>query len=54
MKEPYSLSAKEIVEKIRGRELKAEDCVHSIFNRIEEVEGRVNAYVTLTKELALQ
>ncbi len=54
MKKPHSLSAKEIIEKVRGGELKAEDCVLSIFNRIEEVEGRIHAYVTLTKELALQ
>jgi aspartyl-tRNA(Asn)/glutamyl-tRNA(Gln) amidotransferase subunit A len=54
VEEPYSLSAREIVEKIRLQELRAEDCVVSIFKRIEEVEGRIHAYVTITKELALQ
>jgi aspartyl-tRNA(Asn)/glutamyl-tRNA(Gln) amidotransferase subunit A len=54
MEEPCHLSARETLKKIRLQELRAEDCVFSIFNRVEEVEEQIHAYVTLTKELALQ
>jgi aspartyl-tRNA(Asn)/glutamyl-tRNA(Gln) amidotransferase subunit A len=52
--EPYSLSARETVEKIKDGELRAEDCVLSVFKRIEDVDERVHAFITLTKDSALQ
>jgi len=48
------LTAKEIVEKIRSKEVTAEECVLSVFERIREVEGRVRAFVTLVEEEALR
>ena len=48
------LTAKEITEKIREKEVTAEECVLSVLERIQEVEGRVRAFVTLVKEEALR
>jgi aspartyl-tRNA(Asn)/glutamyl-tRNA(Gln) amidotransferase subunit A len=50
----HSLTAKETVEKIRGKETTAEECVLSVFERIHRLEDRVNAFVTLVEEEALK
>jgi len=54
MKKPYQLSARETVEKIQDGELRAEECVLSVFDRIEKVDRKVHAFITLTKDFALQ
>lgn len=52
--EPYLLTARETVEKIKGRELTAEECVTSVFGRIGDVEERVHAFVTLIEDRAMK
>ncbi|MFQ6074601.1 MAG: Asp-tRNA(Asn)/Glu-tRNA(Gln) amidotransferase subunit GatA [Candidatus Bathyarchaeia archaeon] len=52
--EPYLLTARETVEKIRSRELTAGECVASVFGRIGDVEDRVHAFVTLTENRAVK
>ncbi|AGB42176.1 glutamyl-tRNA(Gln) and/or aspartyl-tRNA(Asn) amidotransferase, A subunit [Halobacteroides halobius DSM 5150] len=52
--ELYQLTAHELHEKLTAGEVKAQEIVKSVYNQIEEVESDVQAYVTLTKEDALQ
>ncbi|MGQ9719177.1 MAG: Asp-tRNA(Asn)/Glu-tRNA(Gln) amidotransferase subunit GatA [Nitrososphaerales archaeon] len=47
------LSAYELVRRIRTQELRAEDYISSLYDRIMGVEKRVHAYITLAKDLAL-
>ncbi|MDQ1279010.1 MAG: aspartyl-tRNA(Asn)/glutamyl-tRNA(Gln) amidotransferase subunit [Thermoproteota archaeon] len=54
MKSSYNLSAKEIVTKISRGESSAEECLSSFFERIDEVESRVHAFITLDRDAALQ
>ena len=51
--ELYKLTAYEVAEKLRSREIRATDLIKSIFNRIEEVDGKVGSFVSLRKEKAL-
>ena len=51
---PYQLTVQETVEKTRAGELTAKEAVYSLYDRIEEYEDTLNAYVTLTKEKALK
>ncbi len=51
--ELYKLTAYEIAEKLRSREISATDLIESIFNRIEEVDSKVGSFVSLRKEKAL-
>ncbi|MCP8310928.1 MAG: aspartyl/glutamyl-tRNA amidotransferase subunit A, partial [Candidatus Methylarchaceae archaeon HK01M] len=48
------LSAYEIVEKVKARELRVEDYITSLYDRIGKVEKEVHAYITLTKDMALK
>jgi aspartyl-tRNA(Asn)/glutamyl-tRNA(Gln) amidotransferase subunit A len=50
---PYELSATDAAAKIKSQELTAEECLHSIFQRIKDSEGKVHAFVTLVEEKAL-
>ena len=54
MPKPYEISAEEAAVKIRTQELIAEEYVASVFNRITQIEKRINAFITLTKQTALQ
>lgn len=51
--ELYKLTAYEVAEKLRSREIRATDLIESIFDRIEEVDGKVGSFVSLRKEKAL-
>jgi len=51
--ELYELTAHELHEKLTAGEVSAEEVINSIYQRIEETEEDVKAYVTLTKEEAL-
>lgn len=53
MKHPYQMTAHETVEEIRRGGLTAEECVHSFFDRISDLEDRVHAYISLDKHQAL-
>ena len=50
----YWLSAKEIRDKILAREVKAEEVLSEVFERIEDVEGKINAFITLCREEAFK
>lgn len=52
--ELYHLSISEIAKKIKNKEVKIKEVLDSIYQRIEEVEPKIDAYLTLTKELAYQ
>ncbi|MFX0094482.1 MAG: Asp-tRNA(Asn)/Glu-tRNA(Gln) amidotransferase subunit GatA [Candidatus Hodarchaeota archaeon] len=54
MVEPYLLSARETVKAMWNNDVTAEECVHSIFTRIEEVENKIKAFITLKKDFALE
>lgn len=49
----YSLTIKELHERIKKGEVTAREVTESVFKRIDEVEGEVRSYVTLTRETAL-
>lgn len=48
------LSAVEMKEKLENKELSSRELVEAHFNRIEEVEGDINAFISLNKEEALE
>lgn len=48
------LTAHELHEKLKTREITAVELTESVFEHIEEVELQVKGYLTLTKELALE
>ena len=50
--EYYELTIHELQAGIRTGSVKATDVVDSLYERIEAVESRVHAYITLTRELA--
>lgn len=50
----YELTAHELHEKLKAREISAVELTQSIYDRIDAVEGQTKGYITLTKELALE
>ncbi|MEM1515273.1 MAG: Asp-tRNA(Asn)/Glu-tRNA(Gln) amidotransferase subunit GatA [Candidatus Bathyarchaeia archaeon] len=50
----YELTALELVDKIRRQELSAEDYIASLIERINKVDGKINAYITTTFDEALR
>ena len=52
--EIYELSVSEIIKKLKAREITTTEVVTAYFKRIEEVEPKVDAFLTLTKEDALR
>lgn len=46
------LTIHEIVEKIKSKEVTIKEVLDSVYSRIENVEDKVNAFITLTKEYA--
>ena len=50
----YKLSAVEIKEKISKGEIKSEDVVKEIFERIDKIDGNIGSFVHLRKEKALE
>jgi len=48
------LTATEIAEKVRNQELTAQECIEATFQRISQVDEKVRAYITLTKNQALE
>lgn len=49
----YEYKAYELSEMLKKKEISASDITSSVFERIEEVEPKVDAYLTLNKENAL-
>jgi aspartyl-tRNA(Asn)/glutamyl-tRNA(Gln) amidotransferase subunit A len=51
--ELYELTAHELREKTKKREVSSEEIVRSVYNRITQVEDKLHSFVTLTEEEAL-
>lgn len=51
--ELYNKTAVELSSMLKNKEISSVDLTNSVFDRIEKVEGKVDAYVTLNKENAL-
>lgn len=49
----YKKSASELSEMLRNNEISSTELTNSVFERIEKVEDKVDAYITLAKESAL-
>ena len=52
--ELYKLTAHELTDMLKSKEIKAVDIVESLFGRIESVEEKIGSFVTLRKEKALE
>ncbi len=52
--ELYNLSGYELSKKLENKEISSKELTEAVFERIESVEGKVDAYVTLDKENALK
>jgi len=52
--ELYQLTAHELHEMIRRREVSCRELTESVLRRIEKVEDRIHAYITLTPALAME
>ena len=50
----YWLSAKEIKEKILSKEVKVEEVVQILLERIKKVENKINAFITICEDEAYQ
>jgi len=48
----YSLTAHEVGEKLRSGEISSVEVLDSVYGRIDEVEPKLNSFITLTKESA--
>ena len=53
-KDLYKLTLKEASDKLNSGEVTSVKLTESVFSRIEEVEKKVEAFITLTKEIALK
>ena len=49
----YTLEATQVIEGIKNREFSAEEYISTLFERIEKIEPKVNAFVTLNKKEGL-
>ena len=52
--ELYEKTASELSEMLRSKEISSAELTESVFDRIEAVEDKVEAYVTLCKENAIE
>lgn len=50
--ELYDLTVHEIREKIKSKEITIREVLDSIYSRIDSIDDKINAYITLTKEYA--
>ncbi|AEM73973.1 Asp-tRNA(Asn)/Glu-tRNA(Gln) amidotransferase subunit GatA [Caldicellulosiruptor acetigenus] len=50
----YKLTAHEAIELIKKKEVKCQEVVESVLERIKEVEDKVKSYITITEEQALE
>jgi aspartyl-tRNA(Asn)/glutamyl-tRNA(Gln) amidotransferase subunit A len=52
MTELYPFKIHELHEKLKAREISSWDLVESVYKRIQQVDPKIGAYLTLTRELA--
>ncbi|WAM35575.1 Asp-tRNA(Asn)/Glu-tRNA(Gln) amidotransferase subunit GatA [Caldicellulosiruptor acetigenus] len=50
----YKLTAHEAIELIKKKEVKCQEVVESVLERIKQVEDKVKSYITITEEQALE
>ncbi|ADQ04182.1 glutamyl-tRNA(Gln) amidotransferase, A subunit [Caldicellulosiruptor owensensis OL] len=50
----YKLTAHEAIELIKRKEVKCQEVVESVLERIKQVEDKVKSYITITEEQALE
>lgn len=50
----YSLTLTEVAKKIKNKEVTIKEVLDDIYSRIDEVEPKVDAYITLTREKAYE
>lgn len=50
----HQLTAHELHEKLKSREITSAELTQSVYDRIDAVEGQIEGYITLMKETALQ
>ncbi|MEM2140315.1 Asp-tRNA(Asn)/Glu-tRNA(Gln) amidotransferase subunit GatA [Nitrososphaera sp.] len=50
----YKLDAASVAKKVAGRELSSEEYIHQVLERIEKVEPKVNAFITVNKKAVEQ
>ncbi len=50
----YSLALTDVAKKIKNKEVKIKDVLDDIYSRIDNVEPKVDAYITLTQKLAYE
>jgi aspartyl-tRNA(Asn)/glutamyl-tRNA(Gln) amidotransferase subunit A len=53
-KEPYQMTVHELHELLKKKKISSAELTRSVFQRIEAVEHDVHAYITLTRDVALQ
>ena len=55
MEKLYTLSAVELIEKLKNKEIQVIDLVNSVYDRIDEVEDKVSSFISIvTREKALE
>ncbi|HOJ51698.1 MAG TPA: Asp-tRNA(Asn)/Glu-tRNA(Gln) amidotransferase subunit GatA [Syntrophales bacterium] len=52
--ELFELTIHELSQYLKAREISATEILNAVFHRIEEVEGKVHAYISLMKETAYE
>jgi len=52
--ELYGLTAHELLAKLKKREISCEELILSVYKRIDEVEDRIKAYISLDKDEAIK
>ncbi len=52
--ELYELTIRELHDKLRKKEVSSVEATHSVLSRIEAVDGKINAFITVTPEEALK
>jgi aspartyl-tRNA(Asn)/glutamyl-tRNA(Gln) amidotransferase subunit A len=48
----YELTAHEIRDKLRKREISVKEVLDDTYSRVDSVESKINSYITLTREKA--
>ena len=54
MPKPYMMTAAEVSESIRNQDISAEEYLSSILERIEKIDEKIHAFVTVVKDEALR
>ncbi|MDG6223403.1 MAG: Asp-tRNA(Asn)/Glu-tRNA(Gln) amidotransferase subunit GatA [Candidatus Bathyarchaeota archaeon] len=53
MSDLHKLTAQQTIQKIKSKEASAQECLEAVFEQIHKVEDKINAFVTLVEDQAL-